>query len=359
MPALALTDHGCMFGAWTFQKAARREGLKPIIGMEAYVAPGDRRDRSRSGQGERAYYHLVLLARDLAGYRNLVKLSSIGYTEGFYHRPRVDREVLARHHEGIIVSSACMAGEVARHLMADDWDGGPGGRGVVRQPLRRPVLPRGPGPRLRGPGRAEPEGLRAGRRARAPGGRHQRRPLPRAGGPRGARRPAVHRTRQGPQRPEPDAATTGASTSRAPTEIAERFPGPPRRPGEHAHDRRRGRPGLREEVPPAGVPAPREPRRRERLPGAPGRRQGAMERYGDPLPDEVAGAASTTSWASSREPGYAGLLPDRPGLHPLGPGPGHPGRPGSRLGGRLAGGVRARDHESGPARVSTCCSSGS
>jgi DNA polymerase-3 subunit alpha len=123
MPALALTDHGCLFGAWSFHKAARKAGVKPIVGMEAYVAPGDRRDRSRSGQGERAYYHLVLLARDLQGYRNLVKLSSLGYTEGFYHRPRVDREVLARHSEGIIVSSACMAGEVARHLLADDWEG--------------------------------------------------------------------------------------------------------------------------------------------------------------------------------------------------------------------------------------------
>jgi DNA polymerase-3 subunit alpha len=123
MPGLALTDHGCMFGAWHFHKAAKKEGITPIIGMEAYVAPGDRRDRSRSGQGERAYYHLVLLARDMVGYKNLVKLSSIGYTEGFYHKPRVDREVLAKHHEGIIVSSACMAGEVARHLSADNWVG--------------------------------------------------------------------------------------------------------------------------------------------------------------------------------------------------------------------------------------------
>ena len=123
MPALALTDHGCMFGAWTFHKKARKQGIKPILGMEAYVAPGDRRDRARSGEGERAYYHLVLLARDMVGYKNLIKLSSIGYTEGFYHKPRVDREVLARHQEGIIVSSACMAGEVARHLMSDDWTG--------------------------------------------------------------------------------------------------------------------------------------------------------------------------------------------------------------------------------------------
>ncbi len=123
MPGLALTDHGCMFGAWTFQKAAKAAGVKPILGMEAYVAPGDRRDRSRSGQGEKAYYHLVLLARDRQGYRNLVKLTSMGYTEGFYHKPRVDRELLRQYGEGLIVSSACLAGEVARHLMADDWDG--------------------------------------------------------------------------------------------------------------------------------------------------------------------------------------------------------------------------------------------
>ncbi len=118
MPALALTDHGCLYGAWNFQKVARKEGVKPIIGMEAYVAPGDRRERARSGQGGKAHYHLVVLARDLEGYRNLIKLSSIGYTEGFYYRPRLDREILARHSGGLIVTSACMAGEVARHLNA-------------------------------------------------------------------------------------------------------------------------------------------------------------------------------------------------------------------------------------------------
>ncbi len=123
MPGLALTDHGCLFGAWTFHKLAKKEGIKPIIGMEAYVAPGDRRDRTRSNRIERPYYHLVLLARDIEGYRNLMKLSSIGYTEGFYHRPRIDREVLAAHSEGLIVSSACMAGEVANNIMADNWEG--------------------------------------------------------------------------------------------------------------------------------------------------------------------------------------------------------------------------------------------
>jgi DNA polymerase-3 subunit alpha len=126
MPALALTDHGCMFGAWAFQEQARKAGVKPILGMEAYVAPGDRRVKTavRPGEGraEDRYYHLVVLARDLEGYRNLVRLTSIGYLEGFYHRPRIDREVLARHGAGLIVTSACMAGEVARHLMADRWD---------------------------------------------------------------------------------------------------------------------------------------------------------------------------------------------------------------------------------------------
>ena len=119
MPALALTDHGCMFGTWEFLQQAKKTGVKPIAGMEAYVAPGDRRDRS-GGRDERAYYHLVLLARDAEGYRNLVKLTSIGYREGFYHRPRIDREVLAAHSKGLIVSSACMAGEVARYLADGD-----------------------------------------------------------------------------------------------------------------------------------------------------------------------------------------------------------------------------------------------
>ena len=122
MPAMALTDHGCLFGAWMFQKTARKEGVKPIIGMEAYVALGDRRDKSRGDRSEKAYYHLVLLARDREGYQNLVKLSSIGYLEGFYYKPRVDRDVLAQHSDGLICSSACLAGEVARHLMTDDWD---------------------------------------------------------------------------------------------------------------------------------------------------------------------------------------------------------------------------------------------
>jgi DNA polymerase-3 subunit alpha len=120
-PALALTDHGCMFGAWVFQEQAKKAGLKPIIGMEAYVAPASRHEKTKA-KGEKGYYHLVLLARDYQGYKNLSKLTSIGYTEGFYGKPRIDREVLARHSEGLIVTSACLAGEIAQHLMEDRWE---------------------------------------------------------------------------------------------------------------------------------------------------------------------------------------------------------------------------------------------
>ena len=87
-PGLAITDHGNLHAAWEFQEKAKKAKLKPIIGMEAYVAPGDRRARGRPTPGAKPYYHLVLLARDLTGYRNLVKLSSLAYTEGFYTKPR-------------------------------------------------------------------------------------------------------------------------------------------------------------------------------------------------------------------------------------------------------------------------------
>jgi DNA polymerase-3 subunit alpha len=121
-PALAITDHGNLHAAWTFQEHAKKAKLKPIIGMEAYVAPGDRRERARPRPGAKPYFHLVVLARDATGYRNLVKLSSLAYTEGFYSKPRMDRELLARYNEGLIVTSACMAGEVASNLLDGRYD---------------------------------------------------------------------------------------------------------------------------------------------------------------------------------------------------------------------------------------------
>jgi DNA polymerase-3 subunit alpha len=121
-PAIAITDHGNLHAAWEFQESAKKAGIKPIIGMEAYVAPTDRKLKTRAAPGAKPYYHLVLLARDFNGYKNLVKLSSLAYTEGFYSKPRIDRELLSRYSEGLIVSSACLAGEVAQHLMADRND---------------------------------------------------------------------------------------------------------------------------------------------------------------------------------------------------------------------------------------------
>jgi DNA polymerase-3 subunit alpha len=117
MKAMALTDHGNMFGAVAFHDACLAGGVKPILGCEIYVATGSRHDKSAGGIQE-AYNHLTLLAASDAGYHNLVKLVSIGYMEGFYHRPRIDKELLARHAGGLIGLSGCLSGEIAMHLRA-------------------------------------------------------------------------------------------------------------------------------------------------------------------------------------------------------------------------------------------------
>ncbi|HUV30892.1 MAG TPA: DNA polymerase III subunit alpha [Acidobacteriota bacterium] len=116
MPALAITDHGNMFGAIEFYTKATEAGLKPIIGTEAYVAGGSRFDKSHSGKYPDGGFHLILLAANREGYQNLMKLSSAGFLEGFYHRPRIDKELLRRHAEGLIATSACLKGEVNWYL---------------------------------------------------------------------------------------------------------------------------------------------------------------------------------------------------------------------------------------------------
>ena len=117
MEAMAITDHGNMFGAVAFHDACRERGMKPILGCEVYVATGGRFERAAASASE-AYNHLTLLASDEAGYHNLVKLVSIGYLEGFYHRPRIDKEVLARHREGLIGLSGCLSSEIAQQVLA-------------------------------------------------------------------------------------------------------------------------------------------------------------------------------------------------------------------------------------------------
>ncbi len=115
MNSAAITDHGVMYGVIDFYRAARAAGIKPILGCEVYVAPNSRFDREISG-GEDRYYHLVLLAENNTGYANLMKIVSKGFVEGYYYKPRVDKQVLREYSEGIIALSACLAGEVQRYL---------------------------------------------------------------------------------------------------------------------------------------------------------------------------------------------------------------------------------------------------
>lgn len=118
MPAIAITDHGSMYGVIDFYKAAKAKGVKPIIGCEVYVAPKSRFDKM-AVDGE-SYYHLILLAENQQGYKNLIELVSLAYSEGFYYKPRVDKELLKKYHEGIICLSACIAGEIPAAIIRDN-----------------------------------------------------------------------------------------------------------------------------------------------------------------------------------------------------------------------------------------------
>ncbi len=128
MNSVALTDHGVLYGVPEFYKTAKSAGIKPIIGMEAYIVlDGSRKDRAKTGdtiggKKKRAYFHLILLAKNNVGYANLVKLSSIGFLEGYYYRPRIDIETLRAHSEGLICTTACLGGIVAPFLVSNEFD---------------------------------------------------------------------------------------------------------------------------------------------------------------------------------------------------------------------------------------------
>jgi DNA polymerase-3 subunit alpha len=115
MPALAVTDHGNMFGALDFYMAAQKAGIKPIVGCEVYVAPKSRLDKGTGGIEDKSN-HLILLAQNEQGYKNLMKLVSIGYMEGFYYKPRVDKDSLEKYKDGLIAMTACLKGEVPSKL---------------------------------------------------------------------------------------------------------------------------------------------------------------------------------------------------------------------------------------------------
>ena len=123
MDSLAITDHGVMYGVIDFYKAAKEAGIRPVLGCEIYVAPGSRFDREASrGMDDDRYYHLILLAENNTGFANLTKLVSKGFTEGFYYRPRVDKELLRQYSEGLICLSACLAGEIPRLILRDQYE---------------------------------------------------------------------------------------------------------------------------------------------------------------------------------------------------------------------------------------------
>ena len=204
-PAVAITDHGNLHAAWEFQEKAKKAGLKPIIGMEAYVATGSRRERARPAAGGKPYYHLVLLARDAIGYKNLIKLSSLAYTEGFYTKPRVDRELLAQYSEGIIVSSACLAGEVAQHLMANRMDAAREAAAWYAEVFKDRYYLEVQAHTSEGQTILNSKVFSLASELGLPGRRHERLAFPSRRRPRRARRAALHRARQGPQRSGPHA----------------------------------------------------------------------------------------------------------------------------------------------------------
>ncbi len=139
MPAVALSDHGVMFGALEFYKKAKKAGVKPIIGCEAYiVTKGSRFDKtlqsekSSQGQGRGIYHHILLLAKNEVGYRNLIKLCTLGHTEGFYYKPRIDAELLHQYREGIVATSACPGGVVGAHLVNGNYEEARAAAGIYK-----------------------------------------------------------------------------------------------------------------------------------------------------------------------------------------------------------------------------------
>jgi len=120
MHSLAITDHGVMYGVIDFYKACKKEGIKPILGCEVYTAPRSYADKDPKQDAEQG--HLILLAKNQQGYKNLMKLVSLGFTDGFYYKPRIDYQLLETYHEGLIALSACLAGDVARHILHNDYE---------------------------------------------------------------------------------------------------------------------------------------------------------------------------------------------------------------------------------------------
>ena len=203
MDSMAITDHGALYGAVAFYQAARTKGIKPIIGVETYVARRSMTDKE--GKADAQPFHLILLAQDLVGYRNLCRLVTDAHIDGYYYKPRIDREHLAKHSEGLIGLSSCLSGEIPKALEVEDWElarnlageyGDIFGKDRFYLELQDHGMP--------DQRRLNEQLLRLAPGGRAAAGRDQRPPLRPRGPVRGARRPALRRDRQQPRHAQPD-----------------------------------------------------------------------------------------------------------------------------------------------------------
>src|SRR6266545_1715530 len=321
MPAVALTDHGSLAGAVELYQEAGKQGVKPILGCELYVAE----DRHAQRKG---YAHLTLLAEDNTGYANLIKLASAGYLEGYYYKPRVDWELLERRSQGLIALSGCLSGRVCKALEEN------------RPDLRRDPE-RGPGD----PGADQSRPREARGRGRAAARRDRRRALSPARGRPGARGAALHPVGRLAQEPEPLEIRHRPVLLQVAGGDGARLPGPRGGDAAHAGNRR----ALQRRARAGEDPAPELPRPRGqgrlRLP-----RRALRERPAKALrtAHPRAPGAPALRAEDGQGDGLRGLLPDRLGLRLVRQAQRHSGRPGPRLGGRLSRGLLPGDHRCRP-----------
>ena len=342
MPAVALTDHGSLAGSVDLYKAARDQGIKPIVGCEVYVAD-DRHSRTRG------YAHLTLLAESNAGYSNLIKLSSLGYLEGYYTKPRVDWELLQRYSGGLIALSGCLSGRVCKALEENRPADARADLDRLAQVFGRDntyVELQNAG--LDVQQRVNPELVKLAAEAKLPlvatGDVHylnaERRVL--------ARGAALHPVGRLAQEPESLALRHERVLLQDPGRDGARLPRPRGRDAAHARGRRAllDRDRARQD-PAADVPDAERPRRL-RVP-----RRAVRAGARAPLRQGDARAARAAPVRAEDDPrdGLRRLLPDRLGLHPLREGERDRRRPGPRLGRRLARRLRARDHRHRPDQV--------
>ena len=357
MPAVAMTDHGNLFGAVKFYNAAKASGIHPVIGCEVYVSQKGHKTRSDTDR----YNHLVLLCENQEGYRNLIKLVSTAYLDGFYYKPRIDTDLLAAHSKGLIGMSACLRGHIPETLLSDKYDDA---RRMAHQYGdifgQKNFFLEVQDHHLEQDKRLTPAAGPPLQRNRLPAGGHQRFALPAQRGCARARNPDVHTDRQELQRPQPHALEHAGFLP----QDARGNDGALRRTGGRRRPHLGDRPALPRQAGKSGgpVPALRYPDRAHhrhllRIRGAHGLREAPLA----PGSHAGQGRAEARPRRVRRTPGSRNqddpehevlrLLPGGLGLHPLRQGHGDSGGPGPRVGGRQPGQLRDGDHRYRPAAI--------